>query len=176
MCLHHTQTCTRMRVRTHTGAHLHLLALLPSSDSDLSGCCSSILHTQHFPLLPLQSVHMSYEGMREGDEGACEWAECVFGDEGRCSVTKTCLNWWVSLTRRRFACVMRKQRRAVAAYGDIYDPYVYKPVWLPAPCCHECAWKRGAASHSSRCFLVSSLMNQGPLRRFCVETNAPESH
>lgn len=72
MCLHHTQTRTRMRARTHThtGAHLHLLALLPSSDSDLSGCCSSILHTQHFPLLPLQSVPMSYEGDERGRRGS----------------------------------------------------------------------------------------------------------
>lgn len=97
MCLHHTQT--RTHARRQAGAHLHLLALLPFFFfPDLGGCCSSILHTQRFPPLPLHSVHMSYEGMREGDEGAREWAGLrFFGERGGAMKEdalspKTCLN------------------------------------------------------------------------------------
>lgn len=74
MCQYHTQTRALHCTHSYAYIHLYLLRLCPprSTFSDPSACRSSILHTQHFPVLPLQSMCMSYEGNRE-DGGLRVW-------------------------------------------------------------------------------------------------------
>lgn len=62
MCWHHTET--------HVYTHISSLAFFfPLTRSDPRVRCFYILHMQHFPLLPLQDMCMSYEGIKEDVEG-----------------------------------------------------------------------------------------------------------
>lgn len=136
MWLHHTQTRTNVHLHTHTPPP-------PFFHSDPSVCCSSILHTQHFPPLLLHSICVSYEGLSR-DEGVCMWV--CFGDNGRYSVTNTSLLMSVS---DFLVCKKKKKKSTLGVVLHIngvnrdmqlcsvwshYCPCVYKRmlVWLCA--------------------------------------------